>query len=273
MTIEANDAFSYEKYFCAFIDVLGFRQLVQGKSAVSNIKPYFELSESIRANWQKTGNKAEIKSFVFSDSIFLAVKDVEDATQKLQLLRDFLIAAGQLQVHLALNNIWLRGAVTHGNLYCEAERSIVFGPGLVKAFDLEQRNAKYPRIIVDVDIVNHFGGVQNDEFISMVNTRREDAGETWRGGVLEKWSKGRYEFGHFYRDVPFQIDFLGQFLKPSPDFGNSLQTLVGNMMAKAREGFEAYEKMKWVADYLRMRSIQEDEFQMSDPLSQMLESI
>lgn len=264
---------SYNTHFCAFIDVLGFRQLVHGQSAVSNIKAYFELSETIRTGWQKLGNKADIKSFVFSDSIFLAVRTSNEEPQNKQLLRDFLIAAGQLQVHLALNNIWLRGAISHGKLYCEAERSIVFGPGLVKAFDLEQKHAKYPRIIIDVDMVNGFGKIPNDEFISKVNEPPEGGSETWDGPVLEEWGIGRYEFGHFYRDVPFQIDFLGQFLKTKPDFGDRLTTLCENIARKAREGFEAYEKMKWVTDYLRMRILKEDGFRLTDVQSQLLDSI
>lgn len=49
--------------------------------------------------------------------------------------------------------IFLRGAITRGDIY--AEKDVTFGPGLTESYLMESNNAKYPRIILTKKILEY----------------------------------------------------------------------------------------------------------------------
>lgn len=49
------------------------------------------------------------------------------------------------------NGFIVRGAITYGEIFYDNESAVWFGPGMNRAYFLEAKMAKYPRIIIDPD--------------------------------------------------------------------------------------------------------------------------
>lgn len=94
---------------------------------------------------------ADIKFKVFSDNIIIAKKlsenTVDDVLTILSCVSNFLCAA----VGDGVN--WLvRGGITLGDFFIDD--TIVWGPALVRAYELEDKVANYPRVLLDAPIIN-----------------------------------------------------------------------------------------------------------------------
>ena len=57
---------------------------------------------------------------------------------------------GLMQLIAASQGVWVRGGVTVGNILHDDD--VVFGPALNRAYELESKVAKFPRIVLDVEI-------------------------------------------------------------------------------------------------------------------------
>ena len=139
----------YSSRVVAFIDILGFRTLVQRlsvepnlhdklHSALSQISKYKEMSLAERFAHKET------ETSVFSDSIVIS-------SQKENL---FLVLWNCicLQAHLLTLGILTRGGISYGQTY--HKNDILYGEGMLRAYDLERKAAIYPRIVVDPDLVS-----------------------------------------------------------------------------------------------------------------------
>jgi hypothetical protein len=63
-----------------------------------------------------------------------------------------------------------RGAITFGEII--HTNDFVFGPGFIRAYNLEREKAKYPRIIIDNDIIDNF--LANDKYTPLVKKDADD---------------------------------------------------------------------------------------------------
>jgi hypothetical protein len=82
----------------------------------------------------------------FSDSMVISY----NITNKNQLVF-ILMALRDMTIELAKEGIFLRGAITRGEFFHEANK--LFGPALVEAYELESQVATYPRIIISRDVL------------------------------------------------------------------------------------------------------------------------
>lgn len=148
-----------EKKYVAFLDVLGFKELVRTKG--EKLNRYFKTIENALIDIQS--DKKEITSQLVSDSTILAC----DLTK--QNLRLLLRAVQTIQARCALENIWIRGAITIGDIYFNRDLNIVVGNGLSDAYLLESQE-KFPRVIIDPKILKteHGFGTRH-QFIQMFN--------------------------------------------------------------------------------------------------------
>ncbi len=134
----------YEKRLILFLDFLGFSEVV----ATTAKKPG-ELVKLIKAMDEL--KKITAEGFVlkrhthFSDSIVVSYR-IDKQAAAFQLLSA--IAFGVIR--MVEYGYLLRGAVTIGDLY--HSRVHVVGPAMVKAYYMESKEAKYPRVIVDPSV-------------------------------------------------------------------------------------------------------------------------
>jgi len=90
--------------------------------------------------------KSNIQSLLVSDSILLIAPD--SVEEFITLLH----AVQTIQAKLVLNDIWVRGGISFGEVFFDSRNHLVVGKGLIQAYQLESQ-AKYPRVIIDTPII------------------------------------------------------------------------------------------------------------------------
>jgi hypothetical protein len=141
----------YSLHLISYIDILGFRELVAEKS------PNF-ISKAIRRVIETTAPDAQImkrnrENYInFSDLIVHTVPILSSANKKFQDGLAFveINSLALAQAALIEEDLLIRGALTLGNI--ERTYGVLFGPGLISAYELEQHHAQFPRIVVDPDL-------------------------------------------------------------------------------------------------------------------------
>ncbi len=165
--IHEQKTYEYEERFVAFIDILGFKELISSKidtldtligviqllrSEVEN-KPYVIEKEnhmvfmagSIEDNDSDRFHSSREIS-VFSDLVVISY-EVRNEVSVLNNLHKLLHSIYFVQEHLSINSILIRGGISCGPLYHKGD--ICIGPALLRAYELESSFAKYPRVILD----------------------------------------------------------------------------------------------------------------------------
>lgn len=137
----------YKKKIVLFMDILGFKEIIEKKNPqeiaqiLSSIKQILPLGKDLQTGYKMTQ---------FSDSVILSFDIPEDKNIAgiLCVLHSLLIVLVQSY------DILLRGGMCIGEIY--HEDPFVFGPAVNKAYKMESEEAKYPRIIVDKEIMDMF---------------------------------------------------------------------------------------------------------------------
>lgn len=135
----------YSDRLVAFLDILGFKQLIQGDKASTMRSINFidgRIKRVLSILHEQHGKTFSTK--LFSDCICVSCEYSSENVFSIIYELAF------IQLYFSLEGIFLRGALSRGNHF-ENER-MIFSQGLIAAYELE-RSARYPRIIVDKDIV------------------------------------------------------------------------------------------------------------------------
>jgi len=150
-----QENYQYEDRIIAFIDILGFRALIN-ETVKDNVIQQEKLNDLvevltlIKKEFGKVHKDAELPySFMityFSDSIVLSVK----RHNNIGLLTIFEILK-RIQIKLIERKILLRGGVVVGKLI--HQDNLILGPAMIEAYDLENKSALYPRITIDPDVM------------------------------------------------------------------------------------------------------------------------
>jgi hypothetical protein len=193
----------YQKAIVTFVDILGFGDFVQKSDykAVEKVLDAVEESTSpiILDELDNEGDNTEVVSF--SDSIVRVRKIESEANKKYPtgVLFQELLSLVHAQVELIDLNIIIRGGVTIGDIFISEGR--VFGPGLVEAYSLENKYAKYPRIVIDPKLVYEY---KTNELLRARWHRLEEEREIVSG--LIKQSDDGMWFIDYARAVKSEVD-------------------------------------------------------------------
>jgi hypothetical protein len=142
----------YTPHLITYIDMLGFGDLVKERS------PNF-ISRAIRRVIEATApdeatRKENKENYVkFSDLIVHTVPIFSAANKKFRngIVFQEIHGLASAQASLIGEGLLLRGALTIGML--ERTYGVLFGPGLISAYDLEREQAQFPRIIVGSELI------------------------------------------------------------------------------------------------------------------------
>jgi len=153
-----NTPAKYRESLVSFIDLLGFRQFVE--TAGTDAQRVLDVLSIVRQTGPDSApssHPSDASSIIFSDSLIRcrpldAFDDVLDAIFVeldiiSKIVRDFI-----------WRGLFPRGGVTIGPVFMDSSQGIVFGPGYLRAYDLESKWAVYPRIIVDDSIKSKIDG-------------------------------------------------------------------------------------------------------------------
>lgn len=176
----------YEKRFIAFIDLLGFGGLVEKSAleqdlpqkilaALSSLQPKNieedayasinyeicppEMVEEVReALTRMTKNMKSMHPVYityFSDSLVISARSTDVIAS--QMILDLL---AKLTIKLwSEHSLLLRGGITEGDLI-HIENGPLFGPAMNRAYYLESKVAKYPRILIDTPCLEKYRTVE-----------------------------------------------------------------------------------------------------------------
>jgi len=127
-----------------FLDILGFRSMVANdiaKGESANLQTLQELMAEVAPSAFRAGVFAR----QFSDSIILSAP-----FQKERLL-SFLDYVTSFQRRCVCRSVLIRGGIGIGHHY--ASETLLFSEGLIRAYEIESTTSRYPRVVVDEELL------------------------------------------------------------------------------------------------------------------------
>lgn len=220
-----------EKYV-AFLDVLGFKEMVYNSDGKLDI--YFNTIQTVLNNINE--DKPKIEYQLVSDSIILA----SDITK--QDFITLLTAIQTIQAKCAIQNIWLRGAISIGSIYFNRQNNIVIGSGLNTAYLLETQ-AKYPRVIIDPKIISKGGFGTRELFMQENNS-------IFSQNLMHQ---RRIILIHDYRQVISNTEndafWVSYAERIAIDRIEDIQLVYENIQKELYDGQQHYSKYLWLKNY------------------------
>lgn len=150
----------YENRIVIFIDILGFKQVVEDSvkdedNSITKIKN--ALTYIKRVMGSKVNNFESLHVTQFSDSVFISFL-CEDVGCSLTMLERICY----LQRDLLKRGFLCRGGISYGKAV--HTESYLFGPAVNKAYRIESDMAIFPRVVVDVDAFEPLHAFPDDVF-------------------------------------------------------------------------------------------------------------
>ena len=165
--------FSIEEYlkdkFIAFVDVLGFKDLVNKIEYKEYYDPTFHETDlntfdAIQSFYKKVYQEEffekenkDLKITCISDSIIVSAT-TGDISAFINIVRFLFYLQNNLLCRDYDNQRFLtRGYLTKGKFIHDAKNNVIFGEAYQKAYSKEEeKEVVYPEIIIDKDIINEF---------------------------------------------------------------------------------------------------------------------
>lgn len=219
----------YEERLCLFLDILGFKNIIANSVAdkletsssfrkldVAGIHAALRaIDRAVKHSDSTFGGSLNTSKQVtqFSDSIVISYL-MEERSAVFDMLYDIFF----LQIELVQRGILVRGAITSGPLFHDA--NTIFGPALVEAAELEKL-ALYPRVILHQEIIdkgrrnNAAHHTSDDEEKSIRSLLKQDLDGMYYidyfspgpGGFDEGWD-GLYEYLVSLRENVRRLSYL-----------------------------------------------------------------
>ena len=135
-------------YYICYFDILGYRAFIENNPE-EHKKFLFEILLAvgdIEAEIRRKESKVKINIKTYSDNFLLFFEQANFS--EYYALKIFAQLMQKVQVKLLMNfKILLRGGITKGEFFVNDQ--IVFGEGLIKAVTLEEKDARFPRVVID----------------------------------------------------------------------------------------------------------------------------
>lgn len=155
---------TYKNYFVIFIDMLGTQAKTDINSIYSDYSTFHSMILSkdgkciTDGRYGFRGEKICIYAHTFSDCAYILYKYEDESLNsdrdKGMLIENSLCHFERIMLNLLQDAIVFRGGASYGEAFYEKEKNILFGPAVNEAFQLEDKKAKNPRILVSADVEN-----------------------------------------------------------------------------------------------------------------------
>ena len=117
--------------FVAYIDILGFKDLVETNTHGHVLKKLKRLKQSLDEIDKR--EKQDLRTWIFSDSIFIfSMDDTYEAADAV------MINTAKVVESALRSGLLVKGAVAHGKITADFQRSIFFGRPLIDAYLLQE---------------------------------------------------------------------------------------------------------------------------------------
>ncbi|WPN64511.1 hypothetical protein QMK47_05840 [Pseudomonas sp. P9_35] len=138
----------FEKSYCAFLDVLGFKEYVLRNAG--DHAAFQHVVRALRAGREQFKDPEERKFFKvknFSDNVMVSVKHRGDGLF-LPTLFEFIC---RYQKELVWHGMFVRGGVALGELYVGSDT--IYGDALIEAYEIESQSAVYPVVMLSDKVI------------------------------------------------------------------------------------------------------------------------
>lgn len=244
----------YKEAVITFVDILGFKNLIdtntfeQVATKLATVRRLSGLDET------EDGEGHAPKIIQFSDSI-IRIRPLDSAANKAMrygLMFYEMLDLVHMQGELINHGVCVRGGVSFGKLHFDNQ--ILFGPGFIRAYELESIYANYPRIIVDPLLIDQ---VHKDQRLASGHNTLEQEFSYIRKNV-KKDSDGIYF-------IDYLRSFLDEIDEPAniPLFLQRHKAIILQNAGGASQLSSIAAKYLWMATYHNevIAGIEEDFFQ------------
>lgn len=178
-----------EKKACAFVDILGFKALIQKNykdgTSLELFKFFKEgIEEGVKSLSHKWNKNIDFKTF--SDNILITYDRAKEESPKKEI-DEVITETKYYQLSLLYNGIFVRGGISYDEL--KMEKSSIFGMGLVKAYEIESSKANYPIVMLDEEVLKE---LESDEEYTFNEMTKES--------LLRDKSTGNVFINYLYAD-------------------------------------------------------------------------
>jgi hypothetical protein len=232
----------YEERYCAFIDILGFRGLIDRlNEGATPLQALRELLSKVHNPPQ-----ANVSALPRSDFRAQSISDAVafSAACNAAGLGAVIHSVNRLAVDLLQQGFLIRGAIVKDLLY--HDEKTVFGQALVRAYQLESTVVRFPRVMVTREVGDDLRAIDDGKSFEQLLRRSDD-------GPM---------FVHVLRAIemavlPLQLgrgDTVHSKID-SPKFGGKLIPFGGiadqiqRRFDEATDNPKHFEKVKWFANY------------------------
>lgn len=241
-----KDELFFKNHLVAYVDVLGFKNIVmgirgnkheQGKFLRNYLIDATKKAREIKAVKEKSSIGLDIK--IISDTFFFSIPT--ESSELVYSLAHLVVAVGFLQSYLSSKGIWTRGAICYGELIRDLDNLV--GPALIESHLLESNDAVYPRVILDTRLLKFFEGRQ--DMLTKVNNIQFD---NWQGQKLFSIDEHLPLVDTRFSDELIFVDYFNGFLGEVTN--HSLLQNANSFLSKAlQDKPDIYKKHKWTQSY------------------------
>jgi hypothetical protein len=166
----------YEQRIVLFLDFLGFKEIVDGTvGSTTNLDVLLSAIDHLYEIGDDKDLYASVCATTFSDSVVLSYA-VREQSAVFHLLLDIAYAI----IGLVARGFLVRGAVTIGELV--HTKKYLVGPAMVRAYEMESKEAKFPRVLLDPGLVeiarqahaDHHDPEDEEGYVRLLMTKDRD---------------------------------------------------------------------------------------------------
>lgn len=143
-----------QKSIVAFVDLLGTSQAIKNDEHDINL---YSMNYILQTAFDMCADdhicKAKVNVKAFSDNIVFSMELPEDAEEieRRARVHNIIEICAYFQIAAFGRGISIRGGITAGDFFCND--IFVWGKGLLRAYNLENKVAIYPRIVIDANVL------------------------------------------------------------------------------------------------------------------------
>lgn len=221
-----------KQYVIAYLDLLGSTERIKTDNDSLNLNLLYTIynyAVQFSENEALAKSKySKIETKIFSDNIIMAIPlDSNEPIRDICCLLEF---TAIFQDFASITYQWLiRGGITIGSLFID--KMMVWGKGLIRAYELENHIAIYPRVVLDSSMVNEYGLDKSSHY-----TRRDADGQFFLNFLNFVQHNGQDDNDNFSQVA--RESYLAM-----------LSRIKGSNGAYAER---PYQKLQWYKNYLNM---------------------
>lgn len=197
---------AFRKAVTIFIDILGSQDREKFSEWYNIMKIFTQTvmnEKELDATHPHTIYKREIH--VFSDCAYIVYDykdDIEDSRKNTDALMCIACYNTEKVLFEFLRRGFIaRGAVTYGDIYYDEDEHVWFGPAMNTAYVLENKKAKYPRVIIDPDFADSLVDYNNRHY------RNDELKRLINGEILRKDEDGIY-YIHYLNSYEHGVNLI-----------------------------------------------------------------